>query len=64
MISMMIKSRNIKNNCITRCGVNAGCTEVLMWSCVEIVHMVVCLLLWSALGVAVRSVWQCVLVAR
>ena len=41
MMSIMIKSRNIKDNYTTKWRVNAGCIEVLTWSCVEVVRMVV-----------------------
>ena len=36
MMSIMIKSRNIKDNYITKWRVNAGCIEVLTWSYVEV----------------------------
>jgi hypothetical protein len=58
MISTMIKSRNIKVNYITTWRVNAGCFEVITWSCVEVVRMVV----WSMLRFSVRSLCACVLV--
>ena len=57
MISILINSWNIKDNYITKCRVNAGCTEVLTWSCVEVMHMVVRLQLWSVLllGLSVHA---------
>ena len=64
VISIMIKSRNIKDSFTAKYTENAGCTEVHKWSCVEVVRMVVCHRLWSMLRVAVRSVYACVLVVR
>ena len=39
MASIMIKSRNIKDNFITKWRGNAECIRILTWSCVEVAHM-------------------------